>query len=545
MLVQIKGGKVVDPVNGATSVRDVFIRDGVVVSAPETGEVPDVVHDARSKIVMAGAIDVHSHIAGGNVTLSRLLLPDLHVSEDPAAEGLPFGTAKWSTWETGRLYAEMGFTTVIEPALTPTHALHTHLELADIPIIDRGALTVIGNDDYFLSQLRSGESRDAIRDHIAYHLAASRGLGVKLINAGGPAAFHSGLRAFDLDDVVPHYGASSRQIISAMLDAVADVGVPHPLHLHANNLAVPGAPKTIADTIAAADGRRLHFAHIQFYSYGQDEDGGMVSGAEDIIRSFSDAPNITMDVGQVMFGPTVTISLDLIKQWAGRVYASPKKWMLQDGDAEGGGIVPLAYKKKNWVNELQWAIGMELFLLSPDPWRMLLTTDHPNGGSFTTYPKIMHLLMDREERKAWVEAMPEMARNRTGIASIDREYTMEELAIMTRAAPAKLLGLNDRGHLGAGAVGDVAIYDDLADRTAMFTSARLVLKGGDVVVKDGKALGWTMGQTLHLKPGYDAAMDRRMKDYLDDRFGVGPSAFAVPEAAFGERENFKVAPCLK
>ena len=28
---------------------------------------------------------------------------------------------------------EMGFTTVVEPAVSPHHALHAHLELADTP----------------------------------------------------------------------------------------------------------------------------------------------------------------------------------------------------------------------------------------------------------------------------------------------------------------------------------------------------------------------------------------------------------------------------
>ncbi len=545
MLTLLKGGRVVDPANGPTAVRDLWIRDGRIVAGPAEGETPDVVHDVTGKIVMAGAIDVHSHIAGGNVTMSRLLLPDLHVSEDPASEGMPFGTARWSTWETGRLYAEMGFTTVIEPALAPTQAMQTHQELADIPMIDRGALAVVGNDDHFLALLREGEGPAALRDHVAYHLAASRGIGIKVINAGGPAAFHSGLRTFDLDDEVPHYGATSRQIVTALLDTAADIGIPHPLHIHANNLGVPGATKTIVDTIAAAEGRPLHFAHIQFYSYGKDAEGGMVSGAEEVVRAFAEAPNITMDVGQVMFGDTVTISLDLMKQWGGRGYASPKKWMLQDGDAEGGGIVPLAYKRKNWVNQLQWAIGMELFLLSPDPWRMLLTTDHPNGGSFTTYPKIMHLLMDREERRAWVEAMPQAARDRTGIAEIEREYTIEEIAIMTRAAPAKVLGLGDRGHLAPGATADVSVYDDLADRTAMFSSAALVLKGGREVVRGGRALGWFSGTTHHLAPETDPAMRRRIASYLDARFGVGPAAFAVPEAAFAGPQPFKVEPCLK
>ncbi|WP_407050145.1 formylmethanofuran dehydrogenase subunit A [Methyloraptor flagellatus] len=543
MLTRLKGGRVVDPEQNLDAVADVYIRDGRIVAAPAEHETVDETIDVSGKIVMAGAIDIHSHIAGGNVALSRLLLPELHVNEAPSPEELPFATARWSTWETGRLYAEMGFTTVIEPALPPGHALQTHLELADIPVIDKGALSVVGNDDHLLTLLRSQESATAVRDSVAYALANSRGLGIKVVNAGGAASFKSNVRTFDLDDVVPHYGVTSRKIITSIMDAAETLGVPHPVHLHCSNLGVPGAVETVEKTIAAAEGRRLHLAHIQFYSYLAHEAGLFRSGAAEIAAAVAANPNITVDVGQVMFGPTVTISLDVIKQYSGATYASPKKWALVDGDAEGGGVVPIPYKQKSWVNQLQWAIGMELFLLSPDPWRVLMTTDHPNGGPFTSYPKILHLLMDAGERRAWVEAMPEEAKNRSNVAALDREYSMTEVAIMTRAAPARLLGLNDRGHLKPGAVADVAIYDDLADRTAMFSAARLVLKDGQPVVRDGRCLGWRQSRTHVLAPGYDAQMDRAMETYIADRFGVPRSAFAVPARAFGERDIFKVEPC--
>jgi len=216
---------------------------------------------------------------------------------------------------------------------------------------------------------------------------------------------------------------------------------------------------------------------------------------------------------------------------------------LVDGDADA---VPARTQEacaKSWVNQLQWAIGLELFLLSPDPWRCLMTTDHPNGGPFTSYPEILHLLMDRGERERWIARMPEEAKRRCGLAALEREYTLEEVAIMTRAAPARLLGLADRGHLKPGAVADIAVYDDLADRAAMFRAARLVLKDGRVAVRDGRCTGWIFGRTHALKPGYDAAMTREVETYLTDRYGVGAKAFAVPDEAFGERHVFKVEPC--
>ena len=78
----------------------------------------------------------------------------------------------------------------------------------------------------------------------------------------------------------------------------------------------------------------------------------------------------------------------------------------------------------------------------------------PNGGPFTAYPRILHLLMDKEARDREVAAHPKVAAERTGLAAIEREYTLSEVAQLTRSGPAKLLGLTDRGHLRPGARAD-------------------------------------------------------------------------------------------
>src|SRR5579885_618465 len=222
MLIHLKGGRIIDPVNGRDEVGDLWIENDRIVAPPQGG-VADDVHDVSGKIVMAGAIDIHSPIAGGNVNCARLLLPEMHQARQARAMGLPLSTAKWSTFETGTIYASMGFTTVIEPAIVPHQAFQAHLELSDIPIIDKGILTVLGNDDFLLSFLQ-----------------AANGLGVKCINAGGATAFKYNARTFNLDDVVPYYGLTSRQIVEALQRAVNDLKIPHPLHLHTNNLGIPG-----------------------------------------------------------------------------------------------------------------------------------------------------------------------------------------------------------------------------------------------------------------------------------------------------------------
>src|SRR6185437_9677967 len=97
----------------------------------------------------------------------------------------------------------------------------------------------------------------------------------------------------------------------------------------------------------------------------------------------------------------------------------------------GCGIVPITYREKSFVHALQWAIGLEWFLLVKDPWRVALTTDHPNGASFRAYPEIVQLLMDRNYRREILKRVPPRVLRRSTLADLDREYSLYEIAIIT------------------------------------------------------------------------------------------------------------------
>ncbi|MBO0902651.1 formylmethanofuran dehydrogenase subunit A [Jiella sonneratiae] len=544
MLTRLKGGHVVDPANNRNGVGDVFVSDGVVVDAPTDAKAPDETIDCTGLVVMAGAIDIHSHIAGGHVNTARLLLPEWHRAFSARPGETALSKVGWTTEETGLRYAEMGFTMVVEPAMAPSSALHAHLELADTPIIDKATLVVLGNDDLMMSMIRDGESETAIADYVAWTVAASRALGVKCINAGGSAAFKENVRKFDFDDVVPDYGVSSRQIVKTLQKAVTGLGIPHPLHVHCNNLGVPGAASdSIAATIRAAEGDPLHLAHIQFYGYGDEGKRRFSSRAQALADLVNATPEVTVDIGQVMFGQTVTISSDELRQFAGSKQASPKKSVIFDHEANGGGVVPMDYKARSFFNALQWAIGLELFLLIEDPSRVFFTTDHPNGAPFTAYPDVFALLMDRGVRAKWLDALPSSVKKMTQLPELEREYTLEEIAVMTRAAPARLLGTPDRGHLGAGAGADIAVYRPNDDKAAMFGKAAYVLKDGVVVVKDGTVVRRTLGRAVTLRPEPDKAMKTRLDRYFDERYGVSSRWFEVPEGALRRDDPFEVVPC--
>lgn len=531
--VRITGGKVLDPANGEAGVaRDVVIIDGRIAAADSRAAASETI-DAKGGIVMAGGIDIHSHIAGGKSNIARLLMvEEQRAVREPQGPfcGCGGGLSTMTAHATGCRYVEMGYTAVFEPAMVASNARHMHAEMGDIPFLDTGGYLVLGNDDFLLETIASGAGQQEVNDYVAWMLAATRTMAIKIVNPGGINAFKFNARKMDLDENNPHYEITPRKILQTLMRAVTELGLSHPIHLHGCNLGVPGNDATTLETIAATEGLRLHMTHVQFHSYGTEGDRKFSSGAVKIAEAVNRNPNISIDVGQIMFGQTVTASADLMSQHRNRGIANPKRWIGMDMEMDAAcGIVPFAYKDKSFVNALQWAIGLELFLLVEDPWRVFLTTDHPNGAPFTTYPHLIRLLMDKPFRDEQFAKLPKAARKHSILGEITREYTLEEMAIVTRAAPARILGLTDRGHLGAGAVGDVVVYTEQADKEKMFSRADYVLKDGVTVVKDGEIVALAYGRTHQVAPDYDKATDGKLDRWFDEAMGYKAKTFRISD----------------
>jgi formylmethanofuran dehydrogenase subunit A len=374
---------------------------------------------------------------------------------------------------------------------------------------------MIGSDDFFLRQLAQKQDFKRIKDYVAWIMHASQAIAVKVVNPGGISAFKFNQRKLDLDEQHVYYGVTPRQIVVTLARALEELGVTHPLHVHGCNLGIPGNIESTLATIRAMDGLRLHMTHTQFLSYGTEGDRKFSSGAARLAELVNKSPNISIDVGQVMFGQTCTASGDSMRQYAISKNAHPKKSVVMDIECDAGcGVVPMRYRDKSYVNALQWAIGLETFLLMEDPWRIFLTTDHPNGAPFYTYPHLIRLLMDRSFRNEMLQKINPDAAAMSIVGSLTREYTLDEIAILTRAGPARSLGLKDRGHLGVGASADITVYQDNADRQAMFATPELVFKNGELIVRDGKVVKVVNGATHVVRPDYDHSIEKPLEDYF-------------------------------
>jgi len=531
--LRLSGGTVYDPANGISGeVRDICIEAGhIVPSLPS--EAPRL--DVRGMIIMPGGVDIHSHLASSSCNHARRLLPEEHAADPayrPQLIGEEFarsgtGGTVPSTFTTGYRYAGLGYTTVFDAAVAPLTARHSHAELDDTPCVDGGVFILMGNDEYLLRQIASGERRRA-QDYAAWLLGSAAGYAIKIVNPGGIEAWKSGQRNLSgLDEPLAGRGVTGRDILDTLTNAGNELGLPHPVHIHCNNLGMPGNSEVTLASMQALSGRRAHFTHLQFHSYGGP---GWKSAAAQVMDYVNGHPELSVDVGQVMFGPATTITADgpveyLLHRSSGR------KWTNIDIELETGcGIVPMVYKDKAAVTALQWAIGLELFLLSKDPWRVVLSTDHPNGGSFLSYPALIQLLMDRTVRDERLKQInPKLLAGSALADGLSREYTLDEIAIITRAAPARLLGLKQKGHLGPGADADITVYTREPDIARMFSTPRYVLKGGLLMVEEGQLRRAPPGRRLRLAPGYDQALLPDLQRFFEDYSSVSFANYPVRE----------------
>ena len=551
MAIKLTGGEIYDPAHQIDGKQqDLYIVDGIISHTLPDNEKVTTTHDLSGCIVMAGAIDLHTHIGGGKVNIARtMMLEDEHAhphhGNDICRSGN--GHAVPSTFTTGYRYAEMGYTACFEPAVLPVNARQAHMEMADTPMVDKGGYVLLGNDDFLLSMMQSGASQSAINDYVAWILNASQCIGIKVVNAGGVHAFKYNQRRLDVDEKGPA-GITPRDIITTLSRAVHELGVAHPLHVHASNLGIPGNFKSTLATMLAAEGHPIHLTHIQFHSYGTEGDYNFSSAACEIAEAINGLPNVTADVGQIMFGQTITTSGDTMMQYFGHEHGYPKKWTVMDIECEMGcGVIPFKYRDKSFVNALQWAIGLEIFLQVNDPWRVFLTTDHPNGAPFTSYPHLIKLLMNRSFRNDAFSIIHQDAQKMSNLASMDREYSLYEIAIMTRAAPAKILGLSDHGHLGENATANVTIYRKQEDVERMFAKPVLVFKNGVLVVRDGEVVETVKGVTHVVKPEYDMSIEKSLSKYFEDYQTISLPNFKISDDEMVEciGSEVKTHPCTK
>jgi len=475
--LRITNGCVYDPVNHVDGeVKDIFVEGECICVSLPSGSSPGDIQclDATGCVVMPGGIDLHTHLTTPRTQDHPLLL-----------------TAQ----QAANRYTAMGYTTVIDAAVGLHDVSQVRAELSEAANLDTGFLLELGNHEPMIDLLDRGDEQAAL-DMIADLLRSTGAYGIKLVNPGSNLHFHRDPNHQEPESIDQGIAGTRRvtprHIMLLAADAARKLQLPHATHLHCGHLGEPGNIRSTIHALSAFGDQPVHLAHAQFYAYGSTPQGDYTSAAPQLCDYLSRHPRVTIDTGQVVFGPACFLTLDDALRH--RLRGDPGSTPHSPGDA----IMPFKYQLDHPVHSLQWATGLELILCCDNLRQISLTVDHPNGGPFWAYPQIIAWLMSKTLRDEMLAHAHPHATQHSTLKTIDRELTLQEIATITRAAPAGALGLQDHGHLGPNARADLVIYpDDPAHPQQMFEQPRAVIKSGGVVFQDGRLQRPLPNRTLH------------------------------------------------
>ncbi|MDD4255868.1 MAG: formylmethanofuran dehydrogenase subunit A [Methanofollis sp.] len=546
----VKNAYVIDPINRIDGeVMDIAVRDGRIVE--DVGPKATVI-DAEGCLTLPGGVDSHTHVCGTKVNFGRYMSPEDMRAGREARRGVKHATSGYSvptTYANSYRYAVMGYTTLLEGAMAPLEARHTHEEFSATPLQDMMANTLFDGNWGVMNAIRDGD-QDRVAEIVGWTLSAVKGFGIKLTNPGGTEAWGFGKNLTCINDEVPNFGVTPIEIIQAMIRACETLRLPHSVHLHCNNLGNPGNYACTLGTfnqIPDLNEKRqtLYATHVQFHSYGGSDWKTFCSKAEPVAYTVNNRPQIVIDMGQVMFGKTTTMTADGPMEF--NLYRlHHDKWSNHDVELEtGSGIIPVFYRRKNLVNSIMWAIGLELALLVKNPWQCMLTTDNPNGAPFVKYPEIIALLMSKKYRDAEFATVHPDTGSKVVLPALDRELDWNEIAVMTRAGQAKALGITGigKGHLGLGAEADIAIYpirvgevdpaQEYGKVIDAFSRTKYTIKRGRPVTRDGEILVHGENTTIwvdpKMGPGHDIGHDAEFVKMFDRYYSVRMSNYPVQD----------------
>lgn len=563
----IKGGYVFDPLNEINGdVKDIFIKDGKVVadlSATEAREA--AVIDASGKTVMPGGVDSHAHLAGPKVNAGRLMRPEDHYKSVRAKTALTHSGSGYtipSVYKQGYDYAAMGYTTVFEAAMPPLEARHTHEEMRATPILDMGAYMVLGNNWFIMRYLHDGDIEKAAA-YTAWMMKTHRAYGIKCVNPAGVENWGWAKNVHSLEEPNIHFEITPREVIHGLAEVNELLGMPMSIHLHTNNLGhpgnweitknsldipadVPARPKAGVEWAETKmDARRkqsVYLAHAQFSTFGGTSWRDFQSGVKGVVDYVNQVDHVVIDNGAVPFGPATAMTGD--GPAIHDLYMlSGQKWSNTDVEMEcGSGVIPFLYLKSSPISSIQWAMGLELLLMINDPWKTIMTTDHPNGGVFTQYPQVITWLMSKKARDDTAKECHKWAYDKSSLGGVDREMGLYEIAILTRANSARTIGMSYRkGHLGVGADGDVTVYDldpaklnvnDPAGIVHSFARPEFTIKDGEIIARKGEIVAVPEGKRFYCRPSVDDELENEMLKDVKEWFKyytVGFANYPVPD----------------
>jgi len=507
--ILIKNGLVFDPINNiGGEIKDILIENGTIVEKfSNNNDLKEI--DANGKTVIPSALDIHTHIASHQVNWARLLGGSNKEFQE-TWKGLTLKNI-------ARDYIKNGYTFILEANVFPSLSKQSIFDLKHLPVLDKAMLLNGSNLWAIELEYQRGKIED-MAVFLSDLLTLTKGFGFKAYNPFESESWNFKVLRDDLTENGRLYNFSALDVYENLTKANEQLGLPHSIHAHIEGYETPKGEdnlNVILDQIKSLNltansninskikrSQIFHLAHASAYNVNGDN--------EWLIKFMNENNNFDLDLGFIGFNqinPLITSDRRLINTLLDANEAEDTFKLIRSAvEFEGDMFAALRNFRKDKKSDcILWANAIDLALSIKNKWQLQFSINFPNYAHINDVPKIATWLTSKKARDEFIADMNQDFINNNSLQNHDDSLSFNDFVIISRASPAKSLGLGDiKGNLGIGSDADVNILNidlnktDIEKEHEMLNKALIdieyVLKAGKIIKNDDKIDLTTQGK---------------------------------------------------
>ena len=490
----IKNGLIFDPFNNIEGEKkDILIEDEKIVEKfSKESDIKEI--DAKGKTVIPAALDIHTHIASQQVNWARLL-------------GTKNSAFKES-WQSltlekvARDYINNGYTFILEANVFPSLSKQTVFDFNHLPVLDKGMLLNVSNLWALELEFQRGKI-DELSVFLSDLLQKTKAFGIKIYNPFESEEWNFKEIREDIKKSGRLYNFSALDVYENLTKANELLGLPHSVHAHIEGYETKYAKDNYAiilerinsldlvpklkNDVQTSRSQIFHLAHASVYNVDGDN--------TKLIDIINKSNTIDIDIGFLTFdkiNPLITSDRKLIEKELKK--SNENNTLIRTAiEFEGDSFVKFRkFSKNNKEHCILWANGINLALHIKNKWKIQLSLNYPNYGNINDLAEVAIWLLSNDARLKFIEDMTKNFTLNEFLPEPDKVLSFYDFIILSRASPAKSLGLGKiKGNLGIGADADINILDiDLnnIDTDKDFDVIKKSLKNIEYVIKSGEII---------------------------------------------------------
>ena len=490
----IKNGLVFDPLNKIEGEkRDILIESGKIVEKFSIdNDIKEI--DANGKTVIPSASDIHTHIASQQVNWARLLGANNSKFKE-VWQGLTLD-------KIAKDYISMGYTFILEANVFPSLAKQTIFNFKQLPVLDKAMLLNVSN--YWPLELEFQRGKiEEMAIFLSDLLSKTYGFGFKVYNPFENESWNFKELRDSLSNPGRLYNFTALDVYETIVRSVETLDLPHSVHAHIEGYEDEISSGNLFDILNKISSKNLksnqktdqicdrsqilHLAHANAYSSNGNN--------ERILNLLNENQDFDMDVAFIGFdpiNPLITSDRRSINSMLTTdILENPYKLISSAVEFEGDSFVSLRTFDKSNLNACTlWGNALDLALNIKDKLQLSFSLNYPNYANILDIPEIATWLVSKDARDNFAKGMNSDFIKNHPLNNEDKSLNFSDFVTITRASPAKSLGLGRiKGNLGIGADADINILDiniDDVDISKSYETLKIALQSLDYVIKAGE-----------------------------------------------------------